>query len=88
MKEFGDFEINDNTATFVAKERTDKRRIVHWASKDSCRDAKLVAVSDGKLTSVEGKIETNDFTNGTPVQLERIGYGIISDSNIITYTHD
>lgn len=88
LKEFGDFEINDNIATFVTKERTDKRRIVHWASKDSCSDAKLVAVSDGKLTSVEGKIEANDFTNGTPVQLERIGYGIISDSNIITYTHD
>ena len=88
LKEFGDFEINDKIATFVAKERTDKRRIVHWTSKDSCSDAQLVAVSDGELTSIEGKIEANDFTNGTPVQLERIGYGIISNSKIITFTHD
>jgi hypothetical protein len=88
LKEFGDFDIDGNVATFVAKQRTDKRKIVHWTSKDSCDDAEFVAVSDGELVSLKGKLETNYLTIGTPVQLERIGYGIITKSDVITFTHD
>ncbi len=88
LKEFGDFDIDGNVAKFVAKERTDKRKIVHWTSRDSCNDAEFFAVSNGELISINGKLESHDFTSGTPVQLERIGYGIITKSDTITFTHD
>ena len=38
LKEFVIFDIEGNIVSFVAKERTDKRKIVHWTSKNSsCR---------------------------------------------------
>ena len=88
LKEFGDFIIEDNVAKLVSKDRTDKRKIVHWTSKDSCHDAQLMLVSNGELTSQKGKLENHNFPIGTPVQIERIGYGIISKSNVVTFTHD
>ena len=88
LKEFGDFIVEGNIAKLVSKERTDKRRIVHWTSKDSCHDAQLMLVSNGELTSHNGKLENHNLPIGTPVQIERIGYGIISKSNVVTFTHD
>ena len=88
LKEFGDFDIDGNVASFVAKARTDKRKIVHWTSKDSCDDANLSTILDGELVSINGKFETNNLPIGTAVQLERIGYGIISSTDSIIFTHD
>ena len=88
LKEFGDFDIEGNTARFVAKERTDKRKIVHWTSKNSSVDASLVQVIDGEICRLDGKLESHQLAVNTPVQLERIGYGIISGDNEITFTHD
>ena len=88
LKEFGDFDIEGNTARFVAKERTDKRKIVHWTSKNSSVDASLVQVIDGEICQLDGKLESHQLAVNTPVQIERIGYGIISGDNEITFTHD
>ena len=88
LKEFGDFDIEGNIARFVAKERTDKRKIVHWTSKNSSVDASLVQVIDGKICRLDGKLESHQLPVNTPVQIERIGYGIISGDNEITFTHD
>ena len=88
LKEFGDFDIEGNTARFVAKERTDKRKIVHWTSKNSSIDASLVQVVDGEICRLDGKLESHQLAVNTPVQIERIGYGIISGDNEITFTHD
>lgn len=88
LKEFGDFDIEGNTARFVAKERTDKRKIVHWTSKNSSVDASLVQVIDGQICRLDGKLESHQLAVNTPVQIERIGYGIISGDNEITFTHD
>ena len=88
LKEFGDFDIEGNTARFVAKERTDKRKIVHWTSKNSSVDASLVQVIDGEICRLDGKLESHQLAVNTPVQIERIGYGIISRDNEITFTHD
>jgi len=88
LKEFGDFDIEGNTARFVAKERTDRRKIVHWTSKNSSVDASLVQVIDGEICRLDGKLESHQLAVNTPVQIERIGYGIISGDNEITFTHD
>lgn len=88
LKEFGDFDIEGNIARFVAKERTDKRKIVHWTSKNSSVDASLVKVIDGEICRLDGKLESHQLAVNTPVQIERIGYGIISGDNEITFTHD
>ena len=88
LKEFGDFDIEGNTARVVAKERTDKRKIVHWTSKNSSVDASLVQVIDGEICRLDGKLESHQLAVNTPVQIERIGYGIISGDNEITFTHD
>ena len=88
LKEFGDFVIGGEVAKLVSKERSDKRKIVHWASKDSSQDAKLMLVSNGELTSIKGKLESHNLPIGTPVQIERIGYGIISKPDVVTFTHD
>ena len=88
LKEFGDFDIEGNTARFVAKERTDKRKIVHWTSKNSSVDASLVQVIDGEICRLDGKLESHQLAVNTPVQIERIGCGIISGDNEITFTHD
>ena len=88
LKEFGDFDIEGNIARFVAKERTDKRKIVHWTSKNSSVDASLVQVIDGEISRLDGRLESHQLPVNTPVQIERIGYGIISGDNEITFTHD
>ena len=88
LKEFGDFDIEGNQAHFLARERTDKRKIIHWTSKDSSIDASLRRVIDGEVCSVEGKLEAHQLPVNTPVQIERIGYGIIAAHNEIVFTHD
>ncbi len=88
LKEFGDFDIKDNQAHFVAKERTDKRKIIHWTSKDSSVDASLQRVIDGEICLLKGKLEEHRLQSNTPVQIERIGYGIIAAHDKIIFTHD
>mgnify|MGYP001300737018 FL=1 len=88
LKEFGDFDIDGKVATFVSKERTDKRKIIHWVSQNSSDSSKLELVKDGQLLSIEGRLESHQIKLGTSVQLERIGYGIIAENNKVIFTHN
>ena len=88
LKEFGDFDIDSKVATFVSKERTDKRKIIHWVSQNSSDSSKLELVKDGQLLSIEGRLESHQIKLGTSVQLERIGYGIIAENNKVIFTHN
>ena len=88
LKEFGDFEIDGKVATFVSKERTDKRKIIHWVSQNTSNSAELEIVKDGQLLSIEGRLESHQIKLGTSVQLERIGYGIIAENNKVIFTHN
>ena len=45
-------------------------------------------VEDGKVVTINGKIENYDYPIGTAVQMERIGYGIIVAKNKIVFTHN
>ena len=86
LKEFGDFDIDGSTATLISKERTDKRKIIHWVSKNSSYNARMTRVLDGEIRQIDGIIESHSLSTNTPIQLERIGYGIISDNSVITFT--
>ncbi|MED5309040.1 MAG: glutamate--tRNA ligase [Candidatus Thermoplasmatota archaeon] len=88
LKEFGDFDIDGKVATFVSKERTDKRKIIHWVSHNSSDSSELEIVKDGQLLSIKGRLESHQIKEGTSVQLERIGYGLIGENNKVTFTHN
>ena len=88
LKEFGDFDFDGKVATFVSKERTDKRKIIHWVSQNSSNSAELEIVKDGQLLSIEGRLESHQIKLGTSVQLERIGYGLITENNKVIFTHN
>ena len=88
LKEFGDFDISDNRAEFISLERTDKRPIVHWCSKNSSKNGKLVMVKDGKIIEISGRIENHNLQAGQHVQIERIGYAIVKDSTTLIFCHD
>ena len=88
LKEFGDFEISGTTATFVSKERTDKRKIIHWVSQSTSDDGTLIQVLNDEICHINGRLESHSLSLNTPVQLERIGYGVISADNKVVFTHD
>lgn len=88
LKEFGDFEISGTTATFVSKERTDKRKIIHWVSQSTSDDGTLIQVLNDEICQINGRLESHSLSLNTPVQLERIGYGVISADNKVVFTHD
>jgi len=44
--------------------------------------------SEGEIQIIEGYLEHHNLSAGTPVQLERIGYGIISDNGDVFFTHN
>ena len=88
LKEFADFDIDSKTGTFVSDKRSDSRKIVHWTTPESSIDSKLIKVIDGQIVKINGMLEKHDLKSGDSVQIERIGYGIISDNNEIIFTHD
>lgn len=88
LKEFADFEIDGNSATFTSTERSDRRPIVHWVSSNDSDVATLIYPAEGEIKRYEGRMEKHDYQPGTMVQLERIGYGIIIDNSTIMFTHD
>ena len=88
LKEFGDFDISENRAEFIALERTDKRPIVHWCSKNSSKNGKLIMVKDGNIIEISGRIENHNLQAGQHVQIERIGYAIVKDSTTLIFCHD
>jgi len=88
LKEFADFDIVNNVATFISSQRSDSRKIIHWTSLDSSKEADLVMVMDNEIVKIPGMIESHNLEIGTHVQIERIGYGVIAANNQIIFTHD
>ena len=88
LKEFADFDISENSANFVSLERSDARKIIHWASVDSSVKSTLKMVINGEIVEIEGFLEHHNLSEGDIVQIERIGYGVVSEDNTIIFTHD
>ena len=88
LKEFADFDISKNSAKLESLERSDSRKIIHWASVDSSSKSTLKMVTDGEIVVIEGVLEHHNLSEGDIVQIERIGYGVLSEENTIIFTHD
>ena len=88
LKEFADFDISKNSAKLESLERSDTRKIIHWASVDSSSKSTLKMVTDGEIVEIEGVLEHHNLSEGDIVQIERIGYGVVSEDNTIIFTHD
>ena len=88
LKEFADFDIEEDTAQFISEARSDKRPIVHWISENDCVKATLIHPTEGKIINIKGVLEKHEYEPGTMVQIERIGYGVLLDSSTIMFTHD
>ena len=88
LKEFADFDISKNSAKLESLERSDTRKIIHWASVDSSSKSTLKMVTDGEIVEIEGVLEHHNLSEGDIVQIERIGYGVVSEENTIIFTHD
>ena len=88
LKEFADFDISKNSAKLESLERSDTRKIIHWASVDSSSKSTLKMVTDGEIVEIEGVLEHHNLSEGDIVQIERIGYGVLSEENTIIFTHD
>ena len=88
LKEFADFDISKNSAKLESLERSDTRKIIHWASVDSSSKSSLKMVTDGEIVEIEGVLEHHNLSEGDIVQIERIGYGVVSEENTIIFTHD
>ena len=88
LKEFADFDISKNSAKLESLERSDTRKIIHWASVDSSSKSTLKMVTDGEIVVIEGVLEHHNLSEGDIVQIERIGYGVLSEENTIIFTHD
>ena len=88
LKEFADFDISKNSAKLESLERSDTRKIIHWASVDSSSKSTLKMVTDGEIVEIKGVLEHHNLSEGDIVQIERIGYGVVSEENTIIFTHD
>lgn len=87
LKDFADIHITDSVAKITSIERSDSRPIVHWCTKSNSESGLLVMPVDDRIELIPGIIESNDYPEGTIVQIERIGYGKIVDSTTILFTH-
>ena len=75
LKEFADIGSNGN---IESTERSDKRPIIHWTSRTTSQQATLMIPKQESIQNISGRVELNDYPIGTIVQLERIGYAIIT----------
>ena len=75
LKEFADLEEN---GVLGSVERTDKRPIIHWVSSTTSEESTLIIPDQEEMKFISGRIETNNYPIGTIVQLERIGYAILT----------
>ena len=76
LKEFADIGANGNIESI---DRSDKRPIIHWTSSTNSIESNLIIPDQEEIKIVNGRVESNDYSIGTIVQLERIGYAIITE---------
>ena len=80
LKEFADIDASGNIESI---ERTDKRPIIHWTSSSTSKDATLMIPNQEEIQHISGRVESNNYPIGTIVQLERIGYAIITSDGYL-----
>ena len=80
LKEFADIGVNGDVESI---ERSDKRPIIHWVSSATSSDAKLIIPEQEEIRTIQGRIESNTYPVGTIVQLERIGYAIMTEEGYL-----
>lgn len=80
LKEFADVEENGFLGSI---ERTDKRPIIHWVSSATSEEATLIVPEQEELQFIQGRVESNPYPIGTIVQLERIGYAILTSNGYL-----
>jgi len=80
LKEFADIGEDGNIESI---DRSDKRPIIHWTSLANSVEANLIIPDQEEIKMVNGRAESNDYPIGTIVQLERIGYAIITENGYL-----
>ena len=80
LKEFADIGANGNIESI---DRSDKRPIIHWTSSTNSKESNLIIPDQEEIKIFNGRVESNDYSIGTIVQLERIGYAIITEDGYL-----
>ena len=80
MKEFADIGENGSIESI---DRSDKRPIIHWTSLSNSVESNLIIPDQEEIKIVNGRAESNGHSLGTIVQLERIGYTIITEDGYL-----
>tara|TARA_B100001094_G_scaffold99938_2_gene96107 strand:- start:2860 stop:4605 length:1746 start_codon:yes stop_codon:yes gene_type:complete len=80
LKEFADIDKGGQMGSIP---RSDKRPIIHWVSTDSSEEATLTLPLQEEIKHIQGRIENHQYPIGTIVQLERIGYAIIREDDVL-----
>jgi glutamyl-tRNA synthetase len=91
LKEFADITLKGEpspVANIDSYERSDKRPIVHWITKENSLEGTLLSTSNDEIQTVQGRIEKHNFAPGTIVQLERIGYACIKEDGSFILCHE
>ena len=91
LKEFADITLKKEpypVANIDSYERSDKRPIVHWITKENSLEGTLLSTSNDEIQTVQGRIEKHNFAPGTIVQLERIGYACIKENGSFILCHE
>tara|TARA_Y100001960_G_C14361802_1_gene674703 strand:- start:55 stop:645 length:591 start_codon:yes stop_codon:yes gene_type:complete len=83
LKDFADIGIHQEktasgwTGDVIRTKREGNTPIIHWLPENMAQPAVLLLEEDGELVTASGLLETNDYPDGTIVQLERMGFAIL-----------
>ena len=83
LKDFADIGIHQEktasgwTGDVIRIKREGNTPIIHWLPENMAQPAVLLLEEDGELVTASGLLETNDYPDGTIVQLERMGFAIL-----------
>ncbi|MBL6733693.1 MAG: glutamate--tRNA ligase [Candidatus Poseidonia sp.] len=88
LKEFADVALNDTNAEVKGLSRSDQRPIVHWLPAINSQEAVLLETKNNELIRHRGQLEQHNHPTGTVVQLERIGYAMVLDSETLVLCHE
>ncbi len=82
LKDLCDIDAGGNVESV---ERSDKRQVVHWVSQG--KNCELTVAFGDDINTYQGILEDHNYPDGTIVQLERIGYAVIENGDLLM-THD
>ncbi|MEE2759235.1 MAG: glutamate--tRNA ligase [Candidatus Thermoplasmatota archaeon] len=83
LKDFADIRVHqektDNgwEGEVIRTERVGNTPIIHWLPENMGQPAVLILEEEGELITADGLLEINDYSEGTIVQLERMGFAIL-----------